>query len=95
MRNGKTLAPRRKAPPAPRAAIGVADRDGVVGALMLAPAVLYVVALVAVPFFLAMALSVSDATVGDPGIHHFVALANFIAVVRQSAFLLRYATASS
>lgn len=77
----------RKALAAPRAPIGIADRDGVVGAIMLAPAVLYVVALVAVPFFLAIALSVSDATVGDPGIHHFVGLANFIAIVRESAFL--------
>lgn len=65
---------------------GLADRGGVVGAVMLAPAVIYVAALVAVPFFLAIALSLSDSTVGNPGIHHFVGLANFISVVREAAF---------
>mgnify|MGYP001027152133 CR=1 FL=1 len=90
MKNDKTLGAvrKRKALPKPYPPTGIADRDGVVGTLMLAPAVLYVVALVAVPFFLAIALSVSDATVGDPAIHHFVGLANFIDVMRESAFLL-------
>lgn len=77
----------RKAPAGEGARIGIADRDGVVGVIMLAPAVIYVVALVAVPFFLAIALSLSDATVGDPGIHHFVGLDNFFGVVRETAFL--------
>jgi multiple sugar transport system permease protein len=62
------------------------ERPGVLGALMLAPAVLYVVAFVAVPFFIAIALSVSDATVGDPRIDSFVGLRNFIAVTHQEAF---------
>lgn len=77
----------RKAQAGTGARIGIADRDGVVGVIMLAPAVIYVVALVAVPFFLAIALSLSDATVGDPGIHHFVGLDNFFGVVRETAFL--------
>jgi multiple sugar transport system permease protein len=68
--------------------VGLADRDGVVGTIMLAPAVIYVVALVAVPFFLAIALSLSDATVGNPSIHDFVGLANFISVVSDAAFML-------
>lgn len=68
--------------------IGIADRDGVVGAIMLAPAVIYVIALVALPFFLAIALSLSDATVGDPTIHHFVGLANFVRVAQEPAFQL-------
>ncbi len=67
--------------------VGIADRDGAVGAIMLAPAVIYVVALVAVPFFLAIALSLSDATVGDPSIHDFVGLANFISVIHDAAFM--------
>lgn len=67
--------------------IPLVDRDGVVGTLMLAPAVLYVVALVAVPFFLAIALSLSDATVGDPTPHHFVGLDNFISIVREAGFI--------
>ena len=68
--------------------IGIADRDGLVGTLMLAPAVIYVIALVALPFFLAIALSLSDATVGNPTIHRFVGLANFVSVVHEPAFRL-------
>ena len=52
------------------------EREGVLGPLMLAPAVLYVVALVAVPFGLAVAYSVSDVTIGDPSFD-FVGLENF------------------
>jgi len=63
------------------------EHPGVLGALMLGPAVLYVIAFVAVPFFIALALSVSDATVGDPRIDRFVGLSNFIAVTRQEAFV--------
>jgi multiple sugar transport system permease protein len=62
------------------------ERPGVLGALMLGPAVLYVVAFVAVPFFIAIALSMSDATVGDPSIDSFVGLSNFVAVTRQEGF---------
>ncbi len=63
------------------------ERPGVLGALMLAPAVIYVVAFVAVPFFYAIALSMSDATVGDPSIDAFVGLQNFTEVIRQEAFV--------
>jgi multiple sugar transport system permease protein len=66
--------------------VPIADRDDVVGVIMLAPAVIYVIALVAVPFFLAVALSLSDATVGNPGIHQFVGLDNFISVAHEAAF---------
>ncbi len=62
------------------------ERPGVLGVLMLSPAVLYVIAFVAVPFFIAIALSVSDATVGDPSIDSFVGLSNFFAVTQQEAF---------
>ncbi|HZT20884.1 MAG TPA: sugar ABC transporter permease, partial [Dongiaceae bacterium] len=54
----------------------------------LAPAVIYVVALVGLPFLLAIALSLSSATVGDPTIHGFVGLANFISVAQEPAFQL-------
>jgi len=64
------------------------ERPGVLGALMLAPAVIYVVAFVALPFFIAIALSVSDATVGDPSIDSFVGFKNFLAVLQQEAFLI-------
>lgn len=64
------------------------ERPRVLGALMLGPAVLYVVAFVAIPFFIAIALSLSDATVGDPRIDSFVGLDNFLTVLGQEAFLL-------
>lgn len=84
---GRGAATAYKGPPLASARISVADRDDVVGAIMLAPAVIYVVALVALPFFLAIALSLSDATVGSPGIHHFVGLDNFFSVVSDAAFM--------
>jgi multiple sugar transport system permease protein len=77
----------RKAPSQQGEPVAMVDRDGVIGAVMLAPAVIYMVALVAVPFFLAIGLSLSDATVGSPGIHRFVGLANFASVVRDAAFM--------
>ena len=52
------------------------DREPVLGPLLLSPAVLYIVALVAIPFFLAIAYSLSDVTVGDPSFD-FVGLRNF------------------
>ncbi|MEA2931386.1 MAG: hypothetical protein QOI56_171, partial [Actinomycetota bacterium] len=42
------------------------DREGVLAPLLLMPAVVYILALVAVPFFLAIGFSLSDVTVGDP-----------------------------
>lgn len=63
------------------------ERPRVLGVLMLGPAVVYVVAFVAVPFFMAIALSFSDATAGDPSLDTFVGLQNFLAVLQQEAFL--------
>jgi multiple sugar transport system permease protein len=74
-------------PPLSHQHIPLADRDGTLGAIMLAPAVIYVAALVAIPFCLAIALSLSDATVGNPSIHDFVGLANFFSVVHEAAFI--------
>ncbi len=68
------------------AGVGIADRERSLGALMLAPAVIYIIALVGLPFLLAIALSMSDATVGAPGLNHFVGLDNFIAVAGDPAF---------
>lgn len=62
------------------------DRPQVLVWLMLGPAVLYIIAFVGFPFILAILLSVSDATIGDPRIDRFVGLANFAAVMRQDAF---------
>jgi multiple sugar transport system permease protein len=61
------------------------DRDGVLAPLMLLPSVVYILALVAVPFFLAIAYSLSDVTVGDPSFD-FVGLRNFRAVLKDPVF---------
>jgi len=44
----------------------LSDRDGFLAWAFLLPSVVYIVALVAVPFFLAIAFSFSDVTSGDP-----------------------------
>jgi multiple sugar transport system permease protein len=62
------------------------EREGVLGPLMLAPSVLYILVLVGVPFFLAIGYSVSDITVGDPSFD-FVGLRNFRAILRDPVFL--------
>lgn len=62
------------------------DREGLLAPAMLLPAVTYIVALVAVPFFLAIAYSLSDVTVGDPSFD-FVGLRNFREVLRDRVFL--------
>ena len=54
----------------------LADQDGILGALFLAPAVVYIVALVAIPFFIAIAFSLTDVTVGDTSLD-WVGLENF------------------
>lgn len=61
------------------------DRRGFLARAMLLPAVVYIVVLVAVPFFLAIAYSLSDVTVGDPSFD-FVGLRNFRAVVGDATF---------
>lgn len=74
-------------PPVSRAAEGrfLADREGLLSKLFLAPAVLYIVGLVGVPFFLAILFSVSDATIGDASLD-FVGLRNFANVIRTPQF---------
>ncbi len=49
-----------------RARRSIADREDVLGPLFLLPAVVYIIALVAIPFLLAIGFSFSDVTVGDP-----------------------------
>lgn len=55
------------------------------GSVFLLPAVLYILLLVAVPFFLAIAFSLSDVTVGDTSID-FVGLENFSRILRTPQF---------
>ena len=52
------------------------QREGVLGHLLVLPALLLLAGLVAYPFGMALWLSLSDATIGRPG--HFVALRNFL-----------------
>ncbi len=64
------------------------DQPKVLAWLMLGPAVLYVIAFVGFPFLLAIALSLSDATIGDPSLDTFVGLDNFRTVIQTDAFQL-------
>jgi multiple sugar transport system permease protein len=57
------------------------------GPVMFLPAVLYVVALVGVPFVLAFLYSVGDVKVGSVG-YHFVGLKNFKSVLQNPTFLV-------
>ena len=64
----------------------LADRDDILGAAMLAPSLAYVLALVGIPFALAIVLSFTDATAGSL---HFgwVGLRNYAAIVADPIFL--------
>jgi multiple sugar transport system permease protein len=64
---------------------GIADRDGVLSWLLLAPAVVYILVLVAVPFVLAVAFSFSDVTGGDPSFD-WVGLLNFERIFADPVF---------
>lgn len=61
------------------------DRDEWLGPLLLAPAILYIVLLIAFPFVLALLYSVSDVTVGSRGLD-FVGLRNFQSVLGTQKF---------
>jgi ABC-type sugar transport system permease subunit len=73
----------------------VADREEVLGAAMLAPALGYVLVLVGVPFFLAIALSFSNATAGSlrfgwAGVENYAAILAdpiFLRALRNSAIV--------
>jgi multiple sugar transport system permease protein len=61
------------------------DRESFLGPLFLAPSVIYIIALVAIPFFLAIAFSLSDVTVGDRTLD-YVGLENFRIVLNSPTF---------
>ena len=63
----------------------LADRPGWLGAFMIAPAVLYIVLIVGMPFVLALYYSVSDITAGSRSLN-FVGLKNFADIVATSQF---------
>ncbi len=61
------------------------DRAEVIGPLFVAPAIIYVLALVALPFFLALYYSVSAYTIFDQS-YEFVGLKNFLDVIESQVF---------
>lgn len=63
----------------------IADRDGLLAWLFLVPTVVYVVALVAVPFGLAIAFAFSDVTTGDTS-YDFVGFQNFRRIFQDPIF---------
>jgi multiple sugar transport system permease protein len=62
-----------------------ADREGLLAPLFLLPAIVYIIALVAVPFLLALGFAFSDVTAGDPSFD-WVGLANFEAIFDDPVF---------
>jgi multiple sugar transport system permease protein len=72
-------------PAAPGGRARLADREGVLAPLFLLPAVVYIVALVAIPLLLALAFAFSDVTVGDPSLD-WVGLRNFDAIFDDPVF---------
>jgi multiple sugar transport system permease protein len=77
--------PVSETPPAARARAKLADRERLLAPLFLLPAVVYIIALVAVPFLLALAFAFSDVTAGDPSFD-WVGLANFEAIFDDPVF---------
>jgi multiple sugar transport system permease protein len=69
----------------PRPRPSLADRDGALAWIFLLPSVVYIIALVAVPFFLAIGFALSDVTAGDPS-YDFVGLDNFRAIFDDPVF---------
>jgi multiple sugar transport system permease protein len=61
------------------------DRAEVLGPLFIAPAIIYVFVLVALPFLLAIYYSVSAYTIFDPN-YRFVGFRNFVEVVHSDVF---------
>lgn len=76
-----------RALPAPAAVARrtLADRDDVLARLLLAPALVYVIALVAVPFVLAIVLSFTAATAGSLELS-WVGLRNFLTILSDPQF---------
>ncbi len=75
------------APEAVEARAGILDREGTLVKLMIAPAILYIVAMIGVPFVLAILYSLSDATTGNPALN-IVGLRNFRAALADPVFRL-------
>src|SRR6516164_3691472 len=64
----------------------LADNEQWLGRAMLAPAIVYIIALVGLPFLLALVYSVTNVTVGNTDVR-FVGLENFVAALHNPTFL--------
>jgi multiple sugar transport system permease protein len=62
------------------------DREDLLGALFLTPAVVYIFALVGIPFLIAIAFSFSDVTTGNTSLE-WVGLRNFRAILQTPQFI--------
>ena len=62
------------------------ERPGVLGSVLVAPAILYILLLVGWPFVLAVYLSMSNTDVATTGLGRFVGLDNFVALVQSDVF---------
>jgi multiple sugar transport system permease protein len=71
--------------PAPAVRAKGPDRGHLLGAVMFAPAALYMILLIGVPFALAFMYAFSDATVGSEGMN-FVGTDNFASVLESPSF---------
>jgi multiple sugar transport system permease protein len=69
-------APQQEPPVRPASRRRLADREGALAWIFLLPSVVYIIALVALPFGLAIAFAVSDVTAGDPS-YDYVGFLNF------------------
>src|SRR5690349_22906704 len=64
----------------------ILDRRDVLGSFMVAPAILYVLLLVGVPFLMAVYYSMSAYTIYDPS-WTFVGLSNFVDILENPVFM--------
>src|SRR4051794_22430099 len=64
------------------------ERPGILGPILVAPAILYIVLIVCYPFFLAVYLAMSDANVATVGLGNFVGLDNFVSLFGAPQFLI-------
>ena len=62
------------------------ERPAVLGPILVAPAILYILLLVGYPFLLAIYLSMSNADVSTSGLGRFVGFDNFVALFESSVF---------
>ena len=69
----------------------ILDRRDVLGALFVAPAILYVLLLVGVPFLMAIYYALSAYTIYNPS-WNFVGLSNFVDIIENPVFKLQPAT---